>query len=497
MAAYTTIQKLIAEFIGVFFLVFTWCSVSMAGGPMGAFAVASALMIGVYNLASISGAHLNPAVSLGVYRGTGMTPALLGLYWLVQFAAGGIAAISSGYTYNTQFGGASSMNIATNTTMTPWAHMNALGPGSKNYDSWSVGISEMVYTFLLVFVVLNVAVSKDVAPPERNNYFGLAIGFVIIAGAMSIGSITQCSLNPAVSFGATIGAQLFGDGGDWMYFFIYTLAEFLGALLAFGLHHVVRNFGKPKTTKSSLVSECVAEFLGTFILVLTVSLVVLAPTDALKVVGIACSLMVMIYALGSVSGGQFNPAVSTGLLLIKKIDVKTYGAYVATQLVGGFFAVLTTWLIRHNEPDGYAISLVDKRIGARPTAAKGSWGMIASSEILFTFLLVFTVLNVAVADAGNQYYGLAIGFVIVAGGTAVGSLSGGMFNPAVAISIDLGDLMNTHTNGTFGYSFVYAGFELVGAGLAAAAYHVLRNPSGSDDDYAAEKEETSGDSDDA
>merc|ERR1712190_710280 len=70
-------------------------------------------------------------------------------------------------------------------------------------------------------------------------------------------------------------------------------------------------------------------------------------------------------------------------------------------------------------------------------AAGGDLMAIIFAELLFTAMLVFTVLNVAVADGGNQYYGLAIGFVIVVGAASVGSVSGGCFNPAVAVSLDL------------------------------------------------------------
>merc|ERR1719454_274022 len=90
----------------------------------------------------------------------------------------------------------------------------------------------------------------------------------------------------------------------------------------------------------------------------------------------------------------------------------------------------------------------------------GTWGMIAGSEIAYTCLLVLCVLNAAVKNPPNQYYGLAIGFVIVAGGVAVGNMSGGMFNPAVAAAIDIGaglsQVWGTPVGGTHGWSPVYA-----------------------------------------
>merc|ERR1719428_1829875 len=91
-------------------------------------------------------------------------------------------------------------------------------------------------------------------------------------------------------------------------------------------------------------------------------------------------------------------------------------------------------------------------------------------EVLYTFMLCFVVLNVATArkDKGNQYYGLAIGFVIVAGGYAGGNVSGGCFNPAVAFGIDVSSA------GTgFGWAFAYLGYEMIGAGLAAILFRLV------------------------
>merc|ERR1719305_1424623 len=110
--------------------------------------------------------------------------------------------------------------------------------------------------------------------------------------------------------------------------------------------------------------------------------------------------------------------------------------------------------------------------------SKGFGGLSAGlCEILYTFMLCFVVLNVAAArkysapedgwggEGGNQWYGLAIGFVIVAGAYGAGAVSGGCLNPAVAIGID------TSSAGLgFGWCIVYTLFEIVGAALAVVAY---------------------------
>merc|ERR1719199_1008333 len=96
------------------------------------------------------------------------------------------------------------------------------------------------------------------------------------------------------------------------------------------------------------------------------------------------------------------------------------------------------------------------------------------AEVLYTFVLCFVVLNCAASnkngcDTGNQFYGLAIGFVVVAGGYGAGSISGGAFNPAVALGLDV-----SSAGVGFGWGFAYTGYEIVGAAMAAALFRVCR-----------------------
>merc|ERR1719161_2281392 len=172
--------------------------------------------------------------------------------------------------------------------------------------------------------------------------------------------------------------------------------------------------------------------------------------------------MVSIYALGSVSGANFNPAVSLTLLLTGNMDVVKFAYYSVTQIVAGIAAGASyLWLF------GKAFNLA-------PGA--GHNGMTAGAvEILYTFMLCFVVLRAAVSKmnpADNEYFGLAIGFVIVAGGYGGGWISGGAFNPAVALGVDAG----SGYKGMF-WCFLYTIFELVGAALAAFAHKYVDNDS--------------------
>merc|ERR1719387_1337229 len=159
---------------------------------------------------------------------------------------------------------------------------------------------------MLCFVVLNVAATKAW---DGNQFYGLAIGFVIIAGAYGAGAISGGCFNPAVALGIDVSSA--GLGFGWG--FAYTGYELLGAAAAAGLFRVVRpdNFGG--SAEYPLSTKLVSEFLGTYFLVLTVGLNVLGKSAG-PVWSIAAALMSMIYALGNCSGAHFNPAVTLALL---------------------------------------------------------------------------------------------------------------------------------------------------------------------------------------
>jgi aquaporin Z len=167
----------------------------------------------------------------------------------------------------------------------------------------------------------------------------------------------------------------------------------------------------------------VTEFIGTFFLVLTVCSTVLF-NAALAPLAIGAVLMTMIFAGGHISGGHFNPAVTLAMYLRNRLAARDLGPYIGAQVLAGLLAA------------GIARFIVD----VQPTAFSVSGRDLAAAfvaELLFTFALVWVVLNVATSKhhAVNSFYGLAIGFTVLAGVVAVGAVSGGVFNPAVGIGI--------------------------------------------------------------
>jgi aquaporin Z len=169
----------------------------------------------------------------------------------------------------------------------------------------------------------------------------------------------------------------------------------------------------------------ITEFIGTFFLVLTIGLTV-ASGSPLAPIAIGASLMVMIYAGGHISGAHYNPAVTLAVLVRGRISVPDALIYSIVQILG---AVVAAFLVKYFAGD----ALVREAAPMADTIK----GLVA--EILGTFALAYVILNVATAKAtsGNSFYGLAIGFTVTAMAFALGSFSGGAFNPAVAVGVTL------------------------------------------------------------
>merc|ERR1719197_741010 len=318
---------------------------------------------------------------------------------------------------------------------------------AKGFNAVSAGLCEVPYTFMLCFVVLNVAAVKKGCQP----WFGLAIGFVIVAGAYGAGAVSGGCFNPAVAFGIDVSSAHLGLG--WC--FAYTAFEIIGAALAAGLFKVVRPNGGEADEEYPLSAKLVSEFIGTYILVLTVGLNVLGSSPA-GAFSIGASLMCMIYALGDVSGANFNPAVSLALLINKTLDHATAGAYMGAQIAGGIAAAFT-----------YSAIYSGKAFPLGPGAGYTTQ-QACTAEMAFTFVLCLVVLCAAVHPTTKtaNFFGLAIGSCVTVGGNAIGAISGGSLNPAVSFGIASAATLK-HGPGNLVVAVFYTLFEFIGAGLAA------------------------------
>jgi aquaporin Z len=185
-------RKYAVEGIGTFFLVFTVAVSGLTHSSFTPLAAGAALMVMVYAGGHISGGHYNPAVTLAALwrRRIGLGDAVA--YWIVQFVAGVIAALVARAVVN------------------PPA---MAAPHPTGHALVATAVVELLFTFALCYVVLNVATSKD---QVGNSFFGLAIGFTVLAGAFAVGGISGGAFNPAVSLGAAVSG-LFAWPTLWVY----------------------------------------------------------------------------------------------------------------------------------------------------------------------------------------------------------------------------------------------------------------------------------------
>ena len=201
----------------------------------------------------------------------------------------------------------------------------------------------------------------------------------------------------------------------------------------------------------ALDKKLAAEFIGTFFLIFTVGAAT-AKTGAGALAPFAAGgvLMVMVFAGGHVSGSHYNPAVTAAIMIRGKIKPREAFSYAMTQLVA---AVLAGLLARGID-------------GAGVAAATGATWKALTVEFLFTFALVYVALNVATSDGtrDNSFYGLAIGFTVVVGALAVGGISGGAFNPAVALGASIVGLLE------WSHIWIYVVADLLGAAAATGAF---------------------------
>jgi aquaporin Z len=201
----------------------------------------------------------------------------------------------------------------------------------------------------------------------------------------------------------------------------------------------------------------VCELIGTFFLVLTIGCTVIGGGEGvIPPLAIGSALMVMIFAGGHLSGGHYNPAVTLGVWLRGRCDAKDVVPYMVAQVAGAVLAALAVRYLRS---------------GVEVAAANPDVGRALLAEFLFTFALVYVVLNVATAKgtSGNSFYGLAIGFTVLTGAFAVGDISGGAFNPAVAVGISVMGLSSWPNL----WIFLVANF--LGGAVAALVFRLL-NP---------------------
>jgi aquaporin Z len=216
------------------------------------------------------------------------------------------------------------------------------------------------------------------------------------------------------------------------------------------------------------VQALVAEFIGTFFLVLTVVLSGARSKNPLAGVhaptAIGLTLASMIYAFNHVSGAQFNPAVTLATVLTRRMKISTALLYVAAQCLGGIAGALT----------GFAIAGAENIEAFAPASVSKAFAV----EALYAFAIILVQQNAAAeknAREPNSYFGLAVAFTVLAGAGVSGPISGGCFNPAVGMALDFVSLLVGSSG--ISYMWLYWTAPLLGAALAALLKTYMNLPS--------------------
>ena len=201
------------------------------------------------------------------------------------------------------------------------------------------------------------------------------------------------------------------------------------------------------------MKKYLTEFIGTFFLVLIIGL-------SKNPLAIGFGLTILVYMGAHISGAHYNPAVSLAMLLRKEINISDFIKYISSQVLGASLAA-------------YVVSIMSSNMIVQPDLQEPV-AIILLAELMFTYLLVFVILNVATHPnlEGNSFYGFAIGLTVMTGAYCVGPLTGGVFNPAVSIGPSLIDLV-TGNGISQHFLWYYLTAPLAGSVLAVIHFNFI------------------------
>ena len=235
---------------------------------------------------------------------------------------------------------------------------------------------------------------------------------------------------------------------DTVYYFYYDRTRNSKLALA-----IVLSAGILKKASIMINPTTIMELVGTAILVFVIQT---ASAD-LAPVAIGAVLIAIIFAGGPISGAHYNPAVSLAVAIRGSMEYKEMVTYWIAQVVGGILGGLC----------GGVVSASFSVVGMADDA---SYIQALLAELVFTFILCFVVLSVATNPKAedNHYFGLAIGLVVMSGAITVGPISGGAFNPAVALGLSIAGALSN-----IGYGIMVTVANLLGGVVAAGCFKII------------------------
>eukprot|EP00929_Paragymnodinium_shiwhaense_P112218 TRINITY_DN80481_c0_g1_i1.p1 TRINITY_DN80481_c0_g1~~TRINITY_DN80481_c0_g1_i1.p1 ORF type:complete len:483 (+),score=89.37 TRINITY_DN80481_c0_g1_i1:125-1573(+) len=422
-------SKLAAEFIGTFVLVVGVACNSLNSSATWAPVAVGSLLGGLYYaFGHVSGAHFNPAVTLGAYLTQAVDAVTAGGYILVQVLAG----ILAGAVY-------------TRISHKPWI----LAPDG-GYGHEAIVIVEFVYTFMLLFVFLNMMDSR-----RASEFAGLAVGLALVAGAYGGGSITGAALNPAVVVGADVAAHIHRDGQASGVAGYYIGAELAAGLVAGWFMGLIR----PRSSSvgaycTPFTSRVLCEFVASFFVALTVGFNVTVMSKG-AAMAMGASLASMALAVVDISGACISPAITLSLLLSRSYPFSVLPSLEAIVFIvaqcSAALAAGVLWTATTN-----------KGFGLGPGAGY-SLSEAENSELLFTGLISLVAIASTKHPKAQMFYPLAIGLTYMASANTMGPISGASLNPAVSLAVAASSFLKEGPWQNVGAYIVY---EVWGAVLA-------------------------------
>lgn len=543
-----------AEFVGTFFVMFTiGCNAVAGERDWIPTSIAFSVVVAMYATSAVSGGHLNPTVSVALGLCGKMSWSSVLAYVSVQVAAGIVAA----------FGVTGLLG-------------QTVGVGvHSGFDFVDAAIVEFIFGTSLAFVALSCMVSSPgKLAGEHNQYFALAVGFVTMAGGYCSSDISGAFFSPAATIGfglssqsplsniaAYVGCQLLAaNAAVVLYFMVHpkeleeavgaavdglSVGRACGALACFGVRQRAEEQGDHPDEESGQVQPKVhvydnyavqvsarwfAELLGTYVVVLTfvlssvnqkMSLSGKLDPEAINVTKIAAdhlalvqhsvsastlaiasedaeagdadvsivawatgaAIVSLVYALGSVSGGHFNPAV-TAVAVLSRRPGCTFAegtSFILAQCGAAIGAALTVCLVHRK---GASLFNKDRVLNVGPNAKDGyGWSGVMSGEVVFTAALILvwmcmvTVKSPRYSKASSTksfQFALATGICYTAGSYAMEDISGGYLNPAVTIGVSASNFVSSgfsglHTKTLLGYLLAQA----LGGVVAALVFMVV------------------------
>ena len=236
-----------AEFVGTFVLVFGGVGTAvLAGGQVGflgvAFAFGLSLLAMVYTIGPISGCHINPAVTFGIFLAKKVSAKTAGLYVVAQVLG---AIVASALILAIAHGAPAGYDAAV-------SGLGANGYGLHSPGGYSAGSAFLLEVVLTFFLVVTVLGATDIKAPV--GFAGIAIGLVLTLIHLVGIPVTNTSVNPARSIGPALFVGGWTVGQLWM----FIVAPLIGAAIAAGCYSVLRGREVLLTTAhavSALASE--------------------------------------------------------------------------------------------------------------------------------------------------------------------------------------------------------------------------------------------------